>query len=981
MTYYADQIAALPLLDHLRVSVGRDDLSRADVEQLAGMVLDAAETIGPLLKQIPLTFRQYTEHDIQHSRNLIFLMGKFIPASTLKRLNAVELAILALSALLHDAGMFVTDAEKEATLASAEYRRFEAGQGDRAALLAKAREAGEHLRAATLQDALLAEYFRRLHPERAAGVVKTHLAGKLTFRGTDLTPAVLRVCESHGWGVHESNDPRDPKKAVANLATNRPISSVRVNEQYLACCLRLADIMDFDRSRTPASVFQHLRFTEAKSWEEWNKHLEVDGWHIDEHEVMYSAPCDHPAFYVAVIEFLDWIDAELRDCRLLVREAPAPIAERYELNLPPVVDRRQVEMKDRSYLAGAFRFQLDYERIMQLLMDKSLYPDPSLFLRELLQNALDACRTREAHAKAAGAPYEARIAVWDHSEDPTDPRIVFQDNGIGMSRRIVENYFMRVGRSYYKSPEFDVERQQLAEAGVELEATSQFGIGILSCFMVADWFEVETYRVGSQPLHIKIEGPTKYFTIQHFPEPERTDFPVRPVNDAEDGPPAHPGTRLTLHLRLGTKLNVAEVLDLFAVNVEYDTRIHRGASGAASVIASWRWSEEIKPSSASSFRGKVRGETQDADSTTEVLDSLLVPARVPLEEYEFASHLHGQAWFWLLRGEAGEPRPSRGYLEIGHNLTCSGAAEIASHFTSLHPSHGGPAIKGLSFSELVNLLGGSISTSVNPFNNPKLRNKHWYGYEWGILSVEERSAVLTSLVNYRIDSDPWYTNEKAAVALLCGSMEWAEGQVEFGKSYDFPPAIEEFALYGIRLPAGIVSWDPMTGTAERNGFLGGHGGFATDIRDRVVKPAASRLFVDSANAQQVIIPLLRAFIRFGISLLDSSAPEDLKQWRRWFGSAIIPILKRSSWSRQLWPAEFVEIERSSGYLCSLGISQVVYSRDELVAKYGRSVPLAMRWSQEGILMHDDTNVYLITRRYPGALLRNIKKVDLGRDPK
>src|SRR3954469_21486011 len=111
MTYYADQIAALPLLDHLRVSVGRDDLSRADVEQLAGMVLDVAETIGPLLKQIPLTFRQYTEHDIQPSRTLIFLMGKFIPASTLKRLNAVELAILKLSALLHDAGMFVTDAE------------------------------------------------------------------------------------------------------------------------------------------------------------------------------------------------------------------------------------------------------------------------------------------------------------------------------------------------------------------------------------------------------------------------------------------------------------------------------------------------------------------------------------------------------------------------------------------------------------------------------------------------------------------------------------------------------------------------------------------------------------------------------------------------------------------------------------------------------------------------------------------------------
>src|SRR5262249_16727428 len=154
--------------------------------------------------------------------------------------------------------------------------------------------------------------------------------------------------------------------------------------------------------------------------------------------------------------------------------------------------------------------------IMRLLMDKSLYPDPSLFLRELLQNALDACRRKEAHAKEAGreSDYRPSIAVWDYSGDKKDPRIVFQDNGVGMSLRVVEQYFLRVGRSYYRSPEFEVERLRLEKHGIELDASSQFGIGILSCFLVGERFDIDTYQFGHDPLSITVEGPTKYFVIR-----------------------------------------------------------------------------------------------------------------------------------------------------------------------------------------------------------------------------------------------------------------------------------------------------------------------------------------------------------------------------------------------------------------------------------------------------------------------------------
>jgi molecular chaperone HtpG len=385
MGIHAKLISDLKLVKELKRSAGRDDIPEEEVEKLVAMVNDAADVAGPLLERIPATFKQYTEHNIRHCRNLIDLMGRFIPRDTLRRMNGLELSVLTLSALLHDFGMFVTEEEKREALESREFDSFLLGHHDRAAALEEAGRKGDHRRAEVIQDALLAEYFRRMHPERARTNVLKNLPGKLVYGDVNISDYVIEVCESHAWGVHESSDPKYLNKTVSRLSTNKAVYGVPLNLQYIACCLRLADIMDFDRSRTPVVVFQNVDFTEAKSWEEWNKHLSVKGWVINERDVLFRTECKHPAFYVAVMEFLDWVDNELGECRrLVVKEAPKDIAERYRLHLPPVVDRSEVEMEDKSYLAGAFRFQLDYERIMKLLMDKSLYPDPSLFLRELL---------------------------------------------------------------------------------------------------------------------------------------------------------------------------------------------------------------------------------------------------------------------------------------------------------------------------------------------------------------------------------------------------------------------------------------------------------------------------------------------------------------------------------------------------------------------------------------------------------------------
>ena len=986
---HAVLISNLKLVKELNKSARRDGISSEDVVKLAALVNDVADIAGPLLERIPATFKQYTEHNIRHCRNLIDLMGRFIPRKTLACLNGLELAVLILSALLHDFGMFVTEDEKREALRSKEFESFLASHHDRAVAVAEARERGDHERAEVIEDALLAEYFRRMHPERARVNVQKNLEGKLVFGDVDISPYVLDVCESHAWGVHESNDPRRPEKAVSRLSTNRAVYGVPLNLQYIACCLRLADIMDFDRSRTPLVVFQNIDFTEGKSWQEWNKHLQVTGWTINESEVMFHTECTHPEFYVAVMEFLDWVDVELSECRrLVVKEAPSGVAEKYKLHLPPVVDRSAVEMKDKNYLAGAFRFQLEYERIMQLLMDKSLYPDQSLFLRELLQNSLDACRNREAHAKEneAEKSYTPRITVWDYSADAENPRIVFQDNGVGMSRKIVENYFMRVGRSYYRSPEFDAERERLKAKGIELEATSQFGIGILSCFMVADRFEVETYRVGNRPLHIAIEGPTKYFIIKLLDEPPRTDFQKRPATDIEDGPPRRPGTRVTVHLRSNEGMSVAQVLEQFAVNLQYDLYVYSQGRVKPKKIRRRGWeSNKMQLSNFPAATGEtgyhsdhswaLLEEFEPRPSVSKVLEDVLIPSVIDFQKYDFSRQLRGKAWLWLLRGENGEPCPERGYLRLAQDIELIGLPKFIGQFQE-------PLIY---YSDLEGFL--KILNKANKKSDAVLKSEVYqhfvesYGeYSrvskdqaelfadsfmggWRKLSSQEKRAACDSFEALGYTRPEWLEVPGVARELLLGSTNWSKQSINLVYRRVLNELPQSFALHGVSLPGGFLKWDPMHGYARKVKLLAVPGVIRLDSCGSLAPtPAASRLFVDVKEARRTAVPFVRAVLRHVFELAGRHL--DNPVWQNWLRSFL-----ESTMPLYFWPEAVREeielLEQRLVYSLGSYSNQQHMSREQLIEKYGRWVPVYDRDKQYadkqfGLNIGDDITAILVS---------------------
>ena len=267
-------------------------------------------------------------------------------------------------------------------------------------------------------------------------------------------------------------------------------------------------------------IFYSIHFTSEISIREWEKHRGVIGWKITADEILFSMQFKHPVYEATARQFLGWVDNELRNCHELCSKFPAKF-EQYKLQLPYSVKSR-IKAANNAYIySNNLEFSLSRNEIVKLLMTDQLYSSPSLCIRELLQNSLDALRYRKALYSCAKMDWQDGKIEFEHYVDEHEYEVVVcRDNGIGMDEQIVKNFFSKAGRSYYRSPEFEHERLKLRQHNKDFDPCSQFGIGFMSCFMLGDRIIIETrryYGEGKQygkPLIIEINGLGSLFVIK-----------------------------------------------------------------------------------------------------------------------------------------------------------------------------------------------------------------------------------------------------------------------------------------------------------------------------------------------------------------------------------------------------------------------------------------------------------------------------------
>lgn len=146
--------------------------------------------------------------------------------------------------------------------------------------------------------------------------------------------------------------------------------------------------------------------------------------------------------------------------KLPIKQPPYLLAERANNNDKLLPD---------SYTA-------DVHRIVKLLIGKSLYPNPYIFVRELIQNSVDACnRVKDRHTHLT-----PKITIHVNTEENY---IEVSDEGDGMAKHIIKNHFSVIGKSI---------SQEFNDSTGNFNLISQFGIGFISTFIVAEKVIVNT---------------------------------------------------------------------------------------------------------------------------------------------------------------------------------------------------------------------------------------------------------------------------------------------------------------------------------------------------------------------------------------------------------------------------------------------------------------------------------------------------------
>jgi hypothetical protein len=470
------------------------------------------QVIRAIVGQINILFPEYTPHDNQyHLKNLFHVSDKILGNEQIELMNSTELFILACSLYGHDWGMAVSDPEKHYIVTGQSPEGMtdklrSSLEWDRRLFCTFASK--HNLPLHNINDigdinlSLWQEYIRQTHATRSS--VRT----KQYFETLDsaVADAISRVCESHSLKFEQLKDPHYP--------TIFSVLSEEVNLRALAVYLRLIDLFDFAQDRTPYVLWKYVAPRNPISAMEWAKHRSLHPItcprYLEGRSIRVDGSTDDHEVFAALEDLHQYCEIQLKGCNDILSRMND---SRHNLGIYSL----EWHVAPRGFRPVSIQFEFDRANMFDILSDEVYQGDCYVFLRELLQNSIDAIRFRRAMLQSKSYPYQDVGVIRFTVEHREDGYIIVTctDDGIGMDEYVVRNYLAIAGKSYYRSPDFERE-------GIYFDPISRFGIGILSCFMVADLVEIETYKDPylppvSPPLRIKIPSLNRQFRTETLP--------------------------------------------------------------------------------------------------------------------------------------------------------------------------------------------------------------------------------------------------------------------------------------------------------------------------------------------------------------------------------------------------------------------------------------------------------------------------------
>lgn len=506
--------------------------------------------ICEVLDHVIMHFPHFSKHGASHSACIIASIELLLGEERIRRLSASDTYFILLAAYLHDIGMYLTNEQIRTVWMTEEFHDYlnTSAASDESAKFVKQfydgydpndpkrneqlAELVEHLRN------VHAEYFRRPHGENGAKRIRSNLRELDIFldAGQHVPKRLIRllskICSAHNDNFSDlmAQLPHKQSSSLGDL----------LHPRFIAVMLRLGDLLDMDNNRfDELAVKAAIKDLHPVSQIHYDKHNAVEELLITPELIQTVSISEDVQVLLESKQWMDWIKGELDNFRdnwhQIVPDGMPGSVPKFEFSVKRSNSERSFEDKD-------LKLALPPEKAFDIIIGSHIYKDRFIFLRELIQNSLDALKRqlwRDVSRSALAAPdrnkyeapyqlseqeleaYRVRLYFYDTSKSvngikqlearigsklmntmlkrgkQSGPEIgqeshlfvVIEDNGTGISLAEFEHRILQAGK---KTEKQDAYRDEVKSMPPWLQPTGTFGIGLHSVFQVASEVVIQT---------------------------------------------------------------------------------------------------------------------------------------------------------------------------------------------------------------------------------------------------------------------------------------------------------------------------------------------------------------------------------------------------------------------------------------------------------------------------------------------------------
>lgn len=497
--------------------------------------LDAAvrknlELFEPWLEQSGMPFFPgFTDHSPRHIRDVLETAASLVSDLSRDLLSAEDITVLCMSILLHDCGMHLTQDGFRAIVSNAEPAVI-SGLRDRPwqqlwnDFLGEASRFGEEKLVAIFGDSeplridqlrlddlserdclLIGEFVRRHHARLAHEIalrgVPNRSGAPLELIGLDQEIKDLAglVARSHGMSIRSTFSYIEDRYGL--IPEHR-----RIKTPFLMAVLRIADYVQVQSERALKSLLSVKELRSPVSRQEWRNHFAVRDVSVrhDDPEALYvhAAPTDVRTYLKLTALFKD-IQRELDESWATIGEVYGRRGDLAALGLSwrrirSNLDKTEQFARTVPYIPIKAGFDASGPDLLKLLVGPLYDYSYKVGIRELVQNAVDACREladlSERELKNVNKPDENDVLVEFQESDDGTGWITVSDRGVGMTLDTVTKYFLIAGASFRNSDVW--KRQHMDDRGrTRVLRGGRFGVGALAAFLLGEEIRVQTRHI------------------------------------------------------------------------------------------------------------------------------------------------------------------------------------------------------------------------------------------------------------------------------------------------------------------------------------------------------------------------------------------------------------------------------------------------------------------------------------------------------